>query len=313
MKPEVLVVWPNRPRQMAMLEEAYTCHHYYKAPDPDALLAEVGPRIRAVVASGERGASRAMIERMPKLEIVATYGVGVDASDRKALAERGIPITNTPDVLTEDVADMGLALMLAVLRQIVVGDRYVREGRWPREGVMRLTTTPRGRTVGILGLGRIGKAVARRAEAIGMKVAYHGRRRQPEVAFPYYPDLAAMARDVDVLMLCCPGGPETRGIVDARVLKALGPEGWLVNVARGSVVDEPALVAALVERRIAGAGLDVFVDEPNVPEALLGLETVVLQPHASSATVETRDAMAQLVVDNLAAHFAGRPLLTPVR
>jgi lactate dehydrogenase-like 2-hydroxyacid dehydrogenase len=208
---------------------------------------------------------------------------------------------------------MGLALMLAVLRRVVEGDRYVRAGRWRKEGPMRLAACARGKRLGILGLGRIGKALARRAEALGMRVAYHGRRPQPDIAYPFHGDLVDLARDSDVLALTCPGGAETRGLVDAAVLEALGPAGYLVNVARGSVCDEPALVAALVEGRIAGAGLDVFADEPNVPEALLGLDNVVLQPHAASATDETRDAMAQLVVDNLAAHFAGKPLLTPVR
>ncbi len=312
MKPDVLVIFPNRPKAMADLEAAYTLHHLWKAERPDSLVAEVGPRIRAVVATGEKGASAELIDKLPALEIVACFGVGVDATDRPACARRNIPITNTPDVLTEDVADQGLALMLAALRGIVRNDRYVREGRW-QEGSAPLTVRARGKKVGVLGLGRIGKAFARRVEALGMTVSYFGRRRQAEVAYPYYDDLVAMARDVDVLVLTCPGGAETRGLVNAAVLEALGPEGWLVNVARGSVCDEPALVDALVNRRVAGASLDVFVDEPNVPEVLFGLDNVVLQPHAASATTETRDAMAQLVVDNLAAHFAGKPLLTPVR
>ncbi|MDX6751654.1 2-hydroxyacid dehydrogenase [Geminicoccaceae bacterium 1502E] len=313
MKPDVLVVWPNRPRHMALLESRYALHHLYREEDPERLLAEVGPRVRALVTTGEKGASAGLIGRLPSLEIVACFGVGIDAIDQEACGRRNIPITNTPDVLTEDVADMGLALMLAVMRRIPFGDRWVREGRWRSEGTMPLTTSPRGRTLGILGLGRIGRALARRGEALGMKIAYHGRRRQADVAWPFYPDLVEMARRADVLALCCPGGEATRGIVTAEVIEALGPEGFLVNVARGSVVDEPALVKALGEGRIAGAGLDVFADEPNVPETLLGMENVVLQPHAASATVSTRDAMAQLVVDNLEAHFAGRPLLTPFR
>jgi lactate dehydrogenase-like 2-hydroxyacid dehydrogenase len=273
---------------------------------------EVGPRIRAIVSTGEKGASAELIDRLPALEIVSCFGVGIDAIDRPACARRNVPITNTPDVLTEDVADQGLALMLAVLRGIVRNDRYVRDGKW-QQGSAPLTARARGKRVGVLGLGRIGKAFAKRAEALGMSIAYFGRTRQQDVSYPYYSDLVALARDVDVLVLTCPGGAETRGLVNAGVLEALGPEGWLVNVARGSVCDEPALVDALVNCRIAGAGLDVFVDEPNVPEVLLGLDTVVLQPHAASATTETRDAMAQLVVDNLAAHFAGKPLLTPVK
>jgi lactate dehydrogenase-like 2-hydroxyacid dehydrogenase len=295
-----------------MLEEAYTLHRLDQAEDPDALVAEVGPAVRAIVSTGEKRASRSLIERCPSLEIVACFGVGIDAIDQAACAERGIPITNTPDVLTEEVADMGLGLMLAILRRIPQGDRWVREGRWKSEGSMPLTATAHGRAVGIVGLGRIGKAFAKRAEVLGMRVAYHGRKKQDREPYQYYPDLAAMAHDVDVLVLTCPGGEATRGIVDARVIEALGPEGYLVNVARGSVVEEPALVDALVGGRLAGAALDVFADEPNVPEPLLALDHVVLQPHAASATVETREKMAQLVVDNLAAHFAGQPLLTPV-
>lgn len=312
-KPEVLVLWPNRPKQMAILEERYRLHHLYKAADKAALLAEVGPRIRAIVASGEVGPDRAMIEACPRLEIVACYGVGVDAIDRVACAERGIAVTNTPDVLTEDVADMALLLLLMLLRDALAADAWVRSGRWAREGVFRMTRCPRGLSAGIVGLGRIGKAIARRLEAIGVRVAgYHGRTVQPDVAYRHYPSLVELAREVEILVLSCPGGPATRGIVDGRVLDALGPEGWLVNVARGSVVDEPALIEALEQKRIAGAGLDVFASEPHVPERLRRLDNVVLSPHAASGTSETRDAMAQLVVDNLEAHFAGRPLLTPV-
>jgi lactate dehydrogenase-like 2-hydroxyacid dehydrogenase len=312
-KPDVLVVWPNRPGAMAELERAYTLHHLWQAGDDrERLLAEVAPRVRAIVTTGERGATAELIGRLPALEVVACFGVGTDAIDHAACRARAIPVTNTPDVLTEDVADMGLALMLAVLRRLVAGDRWVRDGRWARDGSMPLGTTPRGKRLGIVGLGRIGKALARRGELLGMTVAYHGRRRQEEVGYPYHATLADLARDSDVLALCTPGGAGTRAIVTAEVLAALGPAGVLVNIARGSVVDEPALVDALVNRTIAGAGLDVFVDEPRVPETLLGLDHVVLQPHAASATNETRDAMAKLVVDNLAAHFAGRPLLTPV-
>jgi lactate dehydrogenase-like 2-hydroxyacid dehydrogenase len=310
-KPDVLVVFPNRPNAMAQLEASYSLHHLWQASDRQSLVDEVGPRIRAVVTTGERGASAELIERLPALEIVACFGVGIDAIDRRACAARTIPITNTPDVLTEDVADMGLMLVLASLRNLLGGDRWVRERRWP-EGAMPLTTCARSKRLGIVGLGRIGKAVARRAEVLGMKVAYFGRHRQDGAPYPYHDDPVSLARESDVLILTCPGGAETRGLVSAAVLDALGPDGFLVNVARGSVCDEPALVDALVQRRIRGAALDVFADEPNVPEALLSLDNVVLQPHAASATLETRDAMAQLVVDNLAAHFAGRPLLTQV-
>lgn len=312
-RPDVIVVWPNRPKQMAILEECYRLHHIYKADDPEAMLKAVGPEVRAIVASGEKGPDRAMIQACPKLGIVACYGVGVDAIDRVACAERGIPVTNTPEVLTEDVADMGLMLTLMVLREAIYADRYAREDRWPTEGVLRMTKCPRGLKVGIVGLGRIGKAFAKRVECIGMEVAgYHGRHAQHDSPYRFYPDLVAMARDVDVMVLSCPGGAATKGIVNAAVLEALGPEGYLINIARGSVCDEPALVKALVERTIKAAGLDVFADEPNIPREYFTMEHVTLSPHAASGTWETRDKMAQLVVDNLERHFAGQPLLTPV-
>jgi lactate dehydrogenase-like 2-hydroxyacid dehydrogenase len=311
-KPDVLVVWPNRPKAMAELESAYTLHHLWQAPDREALLAEVGPRVRAIVTTGERGASAELIDRLPALEIAACFGVGYDGIDQEACRRRGVPITNTPDVLTEDVADMGLALTLCVMRRIVEGDRWVRAGRWVKEGAMPLGSTPRGKRMGIVGLGRIGKALARRAEAIGMRVAYHGRQPQPDVTYPHHADPVSLARESDVLAVCTPGGAATRGLISREALAALPPSAVLINIARGTVVDEAALVEALTSGRLAGAGLDVFADEPNVPEALLKLDNVVLTPHAASATVETRDAMAQLVVDNLAAHFAGKPLVTPV-
>jgi lactate dehydrogenase-like 2-hydroxyacid dehydrogenase len=312
MKPDVLVVWPNRPKAMETLAASYRLHHLWQAEDCEALLATAAAGVRAIVTTGERGASAELIDRLPRLEIVACFGVGIDAIDREACRRRNVMVTNTPDVLTEDVADMGLALMLATLRGIVFGDRWVREGRWQREGQAPLTTCARGKRLGVLGLGRIGLALAKRAQVLGMTVGYCNRRRRDDVDLAYFAGIEALAAWCDVLVLCAPGGEATRGLVDKAVLEALGPRGYLVNIARGSVVDEAALVTALTTGGIAGAGLDVFADEPRVPEALLGLDHVVLQPHAASATTETRDAMADLVVANLAAHFAGRPLLTPV-
>jgi lactate dehydrogenase-like 2-hydroxyacid dehydrogenase len=312
MKPDVLVVFPNRPDAMAQLEAAYTLHHLWQAPDPAALVAEVGSRIRAIVSTGEKGASAELIGRLPALEIVACFGVGIDAIDRPACAARHIPITNTPDVLSRDVADMAMGLMLMVLRRLRQSDLHIRAGKWP-EGMAPLATRVAGKRLGIVGLGRIGRELAKRAQAFEMSIAYHNRRQLDDAPWPYHATATDLAGAVDVLALCCPGGEATRNLVDAGVLAALGPKGYLVNVARGSVVDEPALVDALVNRKIAGAGLDVFADEPNVPAALLALDNVVLSPHMASATTETRDAMAQLVVDNLAAHFAGRPLLTPFK
>jgi lactate dehydrogenase-like 2-hydroxyacid dehydrogenase len=311
-KPDVLVVVPSRPDQMRMLDEAYTLHRHDRAEDPDALLEEAAPGIRAVVTMGSVGFTRDMLERLPRLEIVAVGSVGYDTVDVEGCKARGVPVTNTPDVLTDDVADVAMALAFATLRAFGLGERWVREGRWRDEGAMPLTTTMTGKTLGILGFGRIGKAIAKRAGAAGMKIAYHGRRKQEDVRHPYYDDPVSLARDCDVLMLSCPGGEDTRNLVSRPVLEALGPDGHLVNIARGSVVDEPVLLEFLQQNRIAGAGLDVFENEPAIDERFFGLDNVVLQPHIGSATVETRNAMAQLVVDNLAAHFAGRPLLTPV-
>jgi lactate dehydrogenase-like 2-hydroxyacid dehydrogenase len=223
-----------------------------------------------------------------------------------------VRVTNTPDVLTEGVAELALGLLLAVARRIPFNDRFVRAGRWPKEGDPALASSLAGRRLGIVGLGRIGRRVAGLAEAFGMEIRYGGPRRKDDVAWRYYDDLVALARDADCLMLTCKGGTETAGLIGREVIEALGPDGWLINVSRGSVVDEAALVEALVGGRLGAAGLDVFASEPRVPEALLRLDNVVLQPHQGSASEETRAAMGRLVLDNLEAHFAGRPLLTPV-
>ncbi|MPZ11255.1 MAG: 2-hydroxyacid dehydrogenase [Kiloniellaceae bacterium] len=304
------MVGPMMPHVMEALDSDFTVHRLWEAADRAALLKQLGGNVRAIATSGHLGADAATMDALPKLEIISCYGVGVDSIDLKHAAERKVIVTNTPDVLNDDVANMAIALLLATSREICNGDRYVREGKWLK-GAMRLTRAIRGRQLGILGLGRIGKDIARKAEAFGMKIAYHGRKKQ-DVPFRFYDDLVEMARDSDYLVAICPGGPATDKIVNRAVLDAIGPEGVFINVARGSVVDEPALVAALQEGRLGGAGLDVFAEEPKVPEALLTMEQVVLQPHAASATHETRRAMGDLVVDNLRAHFAGRPVLTPV-
>lgn len=308
----VLVVGASRPIQMAELEARYTLHRLDLAADPEGLLAEVADKTRAVVTSNGIGFSRQLLDQLPNLELVSSQGVGTDSLCVEACKARGVHVTNTPAVLNDDVADMALMLLLATVRRLVPGDRWVREGRWMREGMMPLNRCIHGKRLGIAGLGRIGKAVALRAETFGLKVAYYGRRQQPEVEYPWYADLRALAQNVDILVVALPGGEATQGLVDRSVLEALGPEGYLINIGRGSVVDEPALVEALSGGALAGAGLDVFADEPNVPQALLDMDNVVLQPHCASGTEETRHAMAQLVVDNVAAHFAGRPLLTPV-
>ncbi|MCB2055593.1 MAG: 2-hydroxyacid dehydrogenase [Geminicoccaceae bacterium] len=309
--PGILIGWPNRPTAMAQLEETYRCWHLYKADDKEAMIAEAAPHVRGVVTSGESGVSAAMMDRLPNLEVIACFGVGVDGIDLEAARARGVVVSNTPGVLSEDVADMGILLMLAVMRRLLEADAYARSGAWRSGGPFELGRSPRGKTMGILGMGRIGQALARRAEVLGMSVVYHNRNRA-DVPYDYAATPVDLARRADVLVVCCPGGAATRNLVDAAVLEALGPEGWLINIARGSVVDEPALVRALTEKKIAGAGLDVFADEPNVPDALAAMKNVVVQSHQASATVETRDAMAQLVVDNLAAHFAGTPLLTRI-
>ncbi|MEO3430670.1 2-hydroxyacid dehydrogenase [Pelagibius sp. CAU 1746] len=310
-KPELVMVGPMMPHVMEALDRDFTVHRLWEAEDRKALLAEVAGRVRAIATSGNLGADAATIDALPKLEIIACYGVGVDAIDLAHAAKRKVIVTNTPDVLNDDVANMAIALLLATSREIVNGDRYVRAGKWLK-GAMHLTRALRGRKLGVLGLGRIGKDIARKAEVFGLEIAYHGRRRQDGISYRYYGDLVEMARDCDILVAICPGGPATDKIVDRAVLDALGPEGTFINVARGSVVDEPALVAALQEGTLGAAGLDVFAEEPKVPEALLDMDQVVLQPHAASATTETRRAMGDLVVDNLRAHFTGKPVLTPV-
>lgn len=310
MKPDLISVAPLLPRQMKELESDFTIHPLPAPAERPAFLAKLADRVRFVQTTGFYGADAALIDSLPKLEIIACMGVGVDAVDLKAAKARGIAVTNTPDVLNDDVADLAIALMLMASRNLAVSDRYVREGKWLKSS-QPLARKMSGKKLGILGLGRIGKAIARRAEAFDMEIAYHGRQRQPGVAYRHYPDLVAMAKDVDFLMVICPGGEATRNLVNATVMEALGPEGILVNVARGSVVDEPALVEALKSGKLGGAALDVFADEPNVPKALLTMDNVVLAPHVGSATAETRNAMADLVVANLRAHLRGQKLVTP--
>jgi lactate dehydrogenase-like 2-hydroxyacid dehydrogenase len=311
MKPEVLQIAPMLPRVEAALEEAYVVHRWWEAADRAGLLAAAGPHIRAVATDGHWGIAPEIMAALPALEIVASYGVGYDAIDTGTCKARGVRVTNTPDVLNDAVAELALGLMVALCRRIPQADAHVRAGKW-LEGGFGLTAELTGAHAGILGLGRIGKEIARRLQAMRMRVSYHGRQAQPHQPFVFYPDLAAMARDVDWLVVAAPGSAATRGIVSRGVLEALGPEGALVNVARGSLVDETALVELLADGRLGGAALDVFADEPRVPQALIGLPNVVLSPHQGSATVRTRAAMGDLVVRNLAAHFAGEPLPTPV-
>lgn len=277
------------------------------------LAAEALTGIEVLVTDPGVGASADIIARLPDLKLIACYGVGIDAIDMVAARQRGVAVTNTPGLLTEDVADLALALMLASARDITMSDRYVREGNWttPVAGVP-LARSLKGKAVGILGLGNIGAAIAERASVFGMRISYHGPRSKPDTAYHYVADLTAMARDSDFLIVACRGGDDTRGLVDAEVLDALGPTGTLVNVSRGSVVEEGALVEALATGRLGFAALDVFADEPKLPDTLRAMPNVILTPHQGSATVETRLAMARLVLDNVTAFFEGRALPTPV-
>lgn len=253
----------------------------------------------------------ALLDRLPKLEIIASFGVGYDHIDAAAAGRRGVVVTNTPDVLTEEVADTALGLLIGTVRQLPQAERYLRAGKW-REANFPLSPSLRDRSVGIYGMGRIGRAIARRLDAFGVPVAYFSRTAHADVPYPYHPDLVALARNVDTLIAIAPGTPETRAAINAEVLAALGPRGILINVARGSVVDEPALIEALKTGTILSAGLDVFADEPNVPAELIAMEHVVLLPHVGSAALYTRQAMAQLTIDNLVSWFEGRGPLTPV-
>ena len=308
---EILSVGPISEESLAAMQREFSVHVLWQATDKDALFAGVRERVRGIQCFGPFGANAKFIASLPRLEIIANVGVGVDAIDLAAARERGIIVTNTPDVLNECVADLALGLTIASLRKIPLGDRYVRAGSWLK-GVFPLARNVGGKTMGILGYGRIGKAIAKRAQAFGMRIAYHGRKPQPGVGHKYYDKLVDMARDCDVLMVICPGGEATRHLVNAEVLEALGPEGTLVNVARGSVVDEDALVQALTSGKLGAAALDVFAREPQVPQALFAMDNVILQPHVGSSTEETRKAMGDLAVENLRAHFSAKPVLTPV-
>jgi len=291
------------------LREAFAYHDRVHESDPKAFDA-IAPAIRGIVSSGEGRVSRALLERLPGLEIISVFGVGYDGVDVPATRERGLIVTNTPDVLTDDVADLAIGLMLAVSRQIPGADRYVRSGQWPK-GPYRLTRKVSGARLGIFGLGRIGSAIAQRAEGFGMQIAYTDPT-QKAVSYTYYDSALALAKNVDFFIVSAYGGPATKGLINAEILAALGPEGTLINIARGSVVEEKALVAALQSGQLGGAGLDVFVDEPNVPSELLSMDNAVLTPHMASGTWQTRKAMADLAFANLEAHFAGKPVLTPI-
>ncbi|HET9748915.1 MAG TPA: 2-hydroxyacid dehydrogenase [Casimicrobiaceae bacterium] len=307
---DLLITAPLPPFLAQPLAAGYRCHDYAGARDPDALLREVAGKVRGLVQGGGTVTPTSLLDALPALEIISVFGVGYDGVPTGYCRERGIKVTNTPDVLTDDVADVAVALILMTARNFVGADRFVRAGDWPKRS-LPLTTKLAGRSVGIVGLGRIGKAIATRVEAMGMRVAYTGRKPQ-DVPYRYVRDLAALAGEVDFLVIACPGGPATKHLIDARILDALGAKGTLVNIARGSIVDEQALVDALAQGKLKSAGLDVFENEPHVPEALLGMDNVVLLPHVGSATRETRQAMADLCRANVDAWFSERRTLTLV-
>ena len=309
-KTPALILAPLPDFLMQPLHSAHVCHDYFHAQDKAGLLAQVGAEIRSIVMNGGTVTPVALLEQLPKLEIMSVFGVGYDGVPVDWCQAHGIRVTNTPDVLTEDVADTASALVLMTSRRLIAANRFLHAGAWLK-GAFPLAHALRGKLAGIVGLGRIGKAIAHRLEAHGMRIAYHGRSKQ-DVSWEYVGSLTALAQAVDFLVVACPGGADTKHLINAEVLAALGVKGTLINIARGSVVDESALITALQHGTIRGAGLDVFENEPQVPEALLQCENAVLLPHLGSGTHETRAEMARLVVENLAAHFSGVALLTPV-
>src|ERR1041385_8395526 len=312
-KPDVLLIGAKKPVMVKGLEPKVTLHYLVDAKDQDAFLKSVADKVRAIaIAYTANKLDAAFMQKLPKLEQISSFGVGYDHIDAKWAGEHGIVVTNTPEVLNEEVADTALGLLLCTVREFPQADRYLRAGKWPQAQYPLTRATLRDRKVGMIGLGRIGKAIARRLEGFGGPVAYHSRNPQSGAAYKYYPKLVDMARDVDTLIAITPGGPSTRHLINAEVLAALGPRGIVINMSRGTVVDDAALIKALREKAVHSAGLDVFLNEPEVPKEYMEMDNIVLFPHLGSATVFTRQKMEQLVVDNLLAWADGKPLLTPV-
>lgn len=309
-KPDVLAVAKLHPFYKQALETLFTVHDRTHEIDPEGFKS-LAPKILGVAGTGEASVPRSLLAQLPNAKVVSVFGVGYDGVDVPAAIEFGIPVTHTPDVLTDDVADLAMGLVLSIARGIPQADQFVRAGRWPA-GPMALGRKVSGARIGIVGMGRIGKAIAHRASAFGMSIAYTARSEKPDLKFSFYPSAATLAAQVDFLVVITPGGAGTKHLINAEVLQALGPKGFLINVARGSVVDEAALLDALQKGTIAGAGIDVFANEPNVPEDFWQLSNVVLTPHMASATEETRQAMANLAFANMQAGIAGQPLLTQV-
>jgi lactate dehydrogenase-like 2-hydroxyacid dehydrogenase len=312
-KTEVLLIGPPKPVVVKGLTTAFDLIRFADVKDKDKFFAETAPRLRAfAVSATEERIPGALMSRFPRLEIVSSFGVGYDHVEVAWAAAHGVTVTNTPDVLTEEVADTALGLLLCTAREFPQAERYLRAGKWAQKGYPLSKATLRDRTVGLVGMGRIGQAIARRLDAMQVPVVYHSRRPAAGVAYKHYPKLIDMARDVDVLLVITPGGAATKNLIDAEVLAALGRDGILINMARGSVVDEPALIKALQDKTIMSAGLDVYQREPEVPPELIAMDHVVLFPHLGSASVATRERMDQLIVDNLVAWASGKPPLTPV-
>ena len=311
-KREVLLIGPPKPVVVNGLQAACTLYQAAAAQNFDAFIADHA-RVRAIACSATQQLIPAsFLERFPALEIVSSFGVGYDHIDVKWAAAHGIVVTNTPNVLTEEVADTALGLLLCTVREFCQAERFVRAGKWLDKSYPLSKASLRDRTVGLVGMGAIGQAIARRLDAMRVPVVYHTRTPRRELAYRHYADLLEMAREVDILLVIVPGGVATQNVINAAVLDALGPGGILINMARGSVVDEPALIKALQDKRILSAGLDVYVNEPNVPKELIEMDNVVLFPHLGSASVHTREKMDQLIVDNILAWAAGKPPLTPV-
>ena len=312
-KPDILLVGAKKPVMMKGFDGKVTLHHWLDLKDKDAFVKDVGKKIKAIaIAYTANKVDEKFLKQFPNLEQVSSFGVGYDHIDAAWAGAHGIIVTNTPEVLNEEVADTAIGLLLCTVREFPQSDRFLRAGNWLQGQYPLTKATLRDRTVGIVGMGRIGKAIARRLDAFGVPVVYHSRNSQPGVNYKYYPKLLDMARDVDTLMVIVPGGASTQNMINAEVLKALGPRGIVINMARGSVVDEPALIEALKNRTIYSAGLDVFAKEPDVPRELMEMDHVVLFPHLGSSTEVTRAAMDQLVVDNILAWAGGKPPLTPV-
>jgi lactate dehydrogenase-like 2-hydroxyacid dehydrogenase len=311
MKPDIIFTGKGHAATQATLEAEFTVHKLFEAKDPAAFLKERAGKVRGIASFGHLRVDGKLMDQLPKLEVICNFGVGVDQINLDDAKARNIIVTNTPDVLNECVADTALALILNTVRKFPQSEQHLRAGKWAASGPYPLATSLGGKVLGILGLGRIGEAIAKRAMACGMTIRYHNRNRK-SVPYPYDPDPVTLAKNCDVLMVVTPGGPETQKLVNAKVLDAVGPQGYVCNIARGSVIDEPVLLRYLQERKIAGAGLDVFVDEPNVPPAFFTLDNAVLFPHVGSATQETRKAMGDLQIENLRLHFAGKPVRTRV-